>query len=643
MAENSGYKSPDSKKDARIEYLEKLAKWHLFSLELLASLGELHHSASQDRNPDKVFEVAREHLVKILKFDAIAFYRVDEPDSDFLLKFIWPDEKLNTIKTEVDRRINDSSFAWAVNQNRPVVVKSSEQGKHLILHVLSTKQRVRGMFAGLISDVSPQLEETIQYTLSIILQNTANALESVALYNLFQETNSHLENKVRERTSDLEDHMVKMKEEIAYRKLAEESLWVARQVAESVLKNKNDLLTQFSNDLKTPINSILGYGEIIRSEIEKAGQTQLTGNLEIMQSTGRHLLKLIDDIQDLVRYSSHSMDLQLETFQVSNVLEGVSDTLFPLARKNGNEIELKIGDGLGSMVSDESRVRQILLNIAGNACKFTEKGKILIEGLKEEEDEGKWICFKVTDTGSGMDAQQVRNLFHERGPGKSGLVKSGNAGLGLLFSKRLCDILGGSIQVKSKLGEGSVITIRLPRDCESSESGRDEKIKSIESVNFWKNKNVLPESKLKAKSATDHLEHEKDESAENSNRKSIWVVDEDQANSKVLCHILNAQGWSALPREPTNIALADLKDNAPDLMIIGLGVSGGEGLEFISDMDKNKQGKSIPLLIFTAKELTDHEKSMLPNQVQCVLQKGNCTRNQLIERIKDLLKIESLH
>ena len=640
MIESSGYINPESKKDTRIEYLEKLAKWHLFSLELLASLGELHHSAGQDRNPDKVFQIAKEHLIKILKFDEIAFYLVDEPDSDFHQRFIWPDDQKNSINVEVDQRINNGSFAWAVNQNRPVVDKCKEGNKYLILHVLSTKHRVRGMFAGLISDVSFQFEETIQYTLSIILQNTANALESVALYSLFQETNAHLETKVRERTSDLEDHMIRMKEEIAYRKLAEESLWVARQEAESVLRSKNDLLNQFSNELKTPVNSILAYGEIIRSEIKKIGQVHLTDNFQAIETTGRHLLKLIDDIQNLVQCSSQTMDLELKTLQVSEVLEGVSDTLYPLARKNKNKIELIISDTLGSMVSDVSRVRQILLSIAGNACKFTENGKISIEGFEDEIDGVKWVCFRIEDNGIGMSAKQVRSLFHELKPGKSDFDKPGTA-LGLSFSKRLCDILGGVIQVKSELGKGSLFTLLLPKNCKASGSAKGQKKQYAETARPVLNENNISQTKQKAESPHNHSNREKNRTLDSVEKKSIWVMEEDPANCKVLCHILNGQGWNAQSREPSHSALADMINHVPDLVIMGLGASGADGLEFISDMEKKLNGKAIPVLIFAAKELAEHEKELLPKQVQGVLQKGNCTRNQLVKSIKDLLGMAS--
>ncbi len=638
MVEKFQFKNTEQKKTARIEYLENLAKWHLYSLELLASLGELHHSASQNGGLDKIFQIANEHLLKIIEFDAVAFYLVDEPDADFILKYVSPEDTRQNLQKEVERRIDDGSFAWAVNQNRPVVVKSTDGNQNLILHVLSTKRRVRGMFAGLIKVAEPRLEETIQYTLSIILQNTANALESMALYNLFQETNSHLESKIRERTTDLEDHMVKMKEEIAYRKLAEESLWVARQEVEAALKAKTDLLTQFSYELKTPINSILDYGKMIRSEIEKSGRPRLVESFENMQTTGRHLLKLIEGMQSSAQNNWQPLGPQPQTFKVSEVLKGILATLFPIARKNNNEMELKQDPKLVLMVSDESRVRQILLNIIGNACKFTENGKILIEGLVENVAGEEWICFRISDTGAGMEPEKIRNLFQEGKAIQPQSTPFNGTGMGLPFSKRLCAMLGGNIQVKSAVNKGSVFTVRLPRDIQSFIASQKRNPIKPEFKTSPSSHQVLAgfiEEKDPSLKVSSPADGDADESLK---KKEICVVDENRDNSNILCQILKGEGWSARPLELSRSTLEKLDSDIPDLIIICLGVAGDQGLKLIAGLGKRETMKSIPLLIFSARELRGDEKSILQGRVQGMMHKGNCTRQELIDQIKSLLK-----
>jgi signal transduction histidine kinase len=636
MTEKPEYQTPEQKKNARIKYLESLAKWHLFSLELLASLGELHHSAGQDRNPEKVFQIANEHLLKILKFDAVSYYLVDEPDSEFLLNYIWPEDYRTIIQGEVDFRIEDGTFAWAVNQNRPVVIQGAIEGRDLILHVLSTKQRVRGMFVGLISEAPPHLDETLRYTLSIILQNTANALESVTLYNLFQETNSHLEKKIRERTADLEDHMIKMREEITYRKLAEESLWVARQEAESALNAKNDLLTQFSQELKTPINSILAYGEIIRSEIEKSGLNTLGKNFDVMESTGSHLLKLIDGMQDLVRYSNFELDVNLESFPIADVLQGVSATLHPLARKNKNKLKLEASPDLGSMVSDQSRIRQILLNIAGNACDFTQNGTIRIEGFIRTVEDDRKVCFRISDTGVGIKPDEIRRILSESVPKSSKVVQTSKSGMGISFSKRLVEMLDGSMEVASEPGKGSTFTILFPLEKKLQIGSKEGNVRiptkppSIPLKNNWMN------APIKDRSKPVTLNPANKEMADSSTRKRIWVVDEEQTNGDILCHILQGQGWDAEWLRMKIPFSTSSPGRYPDLIIVGLGGSEIKGLRLISELQKSDRGRLLPVLIFSAREIPENEKNVLPDQVVGILQKGNCTRKDLIEHVKNI-------
>jgi len=642
VIEKSQFKNPEQKKAARIDYLENLAKWHLYSLELLASLGELHHSASQNGGPDKIFKIAAEHLFKIIEFDAVAFYLVDEPDADFIPKYVSPEDTKQTLKKEVDRRIDDGSFAWAVNQNRPVVIKSTDGNQNLILHVLSTKRRVRGMFAGLTQAAAPRLEETIQYTLSIILQNTANALESMALYNLFQETNSHLESKIRERTTDLEDHMVKMKEEIAYRKLAEESLWVARQEVESSLKAKTDLLTQFSYEMKTPINSILDYGEMIRPEIELLGQTSLVESFENMQTTGRHLLKLIEGMQNSAQKNWQPLSPLPQTFKVSEVLEGILATLIPMARKNNNEMELKRGPELGLMISDESRVRQILLNIIGNACKFTENGKVIIETRVENVAGEKWICFEISDTGVGMDIDKAQNLFQEGKVVQPQSTPFDGTGMGLPFSKRLCAMLGGSIKVKSEVNKGSVFSVRLPMDIQSFIARqRRDSIRPEFKISSSTNQ-VFPSSIEEEDPSLKFSSPAGEDTDESLIKKSICVVDENSNSSNILCRILKGQGWSTRPLGLSISALEKLDSEIPDIIIICMGVSGDQGFQLIAELGKRESMKSIPLLIFSARELDDDEKDRVEGRVQGIMYKGNCTRQELVDQIKILLRNKSL-
>ena len=173
-----------NKDQVRIEFLERQARHNLFGLDILASLGELQHSSHVGRDPHKILNVALSHVKRLVDFQVVAFYLVDEGSSDFVLKEVTPLADKQLIETEVDREIEKGSFAWALNRNRAVVIKDPTHDHFLIFHVLATKTRVRGMFVGRKLAGGKPVNETILYPLSVILQSTANALESGALYKM---------------------------------------------------------------------------------------------------------------------------------------------------------------------------------------------------------------------------------------------------------------------------------------------------------------------------------------------------------------------------------------------------------------------------------------------------------------------------
>ncbi|MBT5377098.1 MAG: GAF domain-containing protein, partial [Nitrospinaceae bacterium] len=196
-------KIPDnlkSKEQIRIEFLERQARSNLFGLDILASMGELQYSAHLSRDPQSILKIALNHVKRLIDFQVVAFYLVDEENSDFTLKEVNPSTEKELIRSEVDREIDNGTFAWALNRNRAVVIKDPSQDHLLVFHVLATKTRVRGMFVGRVLVEGNKINETVLYPLSAILQNTSNALESAALYKMLWEQNQNLEETVRIRT-----------------------------------------------------------------------------------------------------------------------------------------------------------------------------------------------------------------------------------------------------------------------------------------------------------------------------------------------------------------------------------------------------------------------------------------------------------
>lgn len=456
---------PKRRKEVRIEYLEKLARSNLYGLSLLASLGELQHEATLSGNAARILQHSRDHLKKLLDFEVLAFFLVNEEDSDFVLADVDPVSEKDRFEKEIEEQIENGGFAWAVNQNRPVMVKSGIFGKSIVLHVLGTESRVRGMFAGVLKREDRDINESILYPLSIIIQNTAHALEGAALHKAISEQNKNLEEIVRKRTQTLEEQTHELKQEIAYRRLAEESLVVAKEEAERAARVKSDFITNISHEFRTPLNAVLGYCEILHYELNKMNRPDFLQDLKAIESSGRHLLALLNDILDFSKIQSGKMDVNLENFKVAHLVEDLMSTIRPLARKNHNTISVTYQGFVNTMFSDPHRVRQVLLNLLSNACKFTENGSVAIKVTSQTLHDCEWVTFSIVDTGIGISQAMIPKLFQEFTQAETSTArKYGGTGLGLAISRRLCQMLGGDIAVESEPGKGSVFRVRLPAD-----------------------------------------------------------------------------------------------------------------------------------------------------------------------------------
>jgi PAS domain S-box-containing protein len=248
--------------------------------------------------------------------------------------------------------------------------------------------------------------------------------------------------------------------DITERKEVERELYQAKVTAELANKSKSQFLANMSHELRTPLNAIIGYSEILQEEAEELEPEELNADLGKIESAGRHLLGLINDILDLSKIEAGKMELYLELFQVPVILQEIIFTVQPLVEKNGNQLQMDCESEVGEMYADVTKVRQILFNLLGNACKFTNQGTIF---LRVFQDAGDMIIFEVRDTGIGMTPEQMHKLFQpftQADP--STTRKYGGTGLGLTLAKQFCQMMGGDITVNSEHGKGSIFTIHLP-------------------------------------------------------------------------------------------------------------------------------------------------------------------------------------
>jgi hypothetical protein len=240
-------------------------------------------------------------------------------------------------------------------------------------------------------------------------------------------------------------------------------LLTARRDAEAASKAKSQFLAHMSHELRTPLNAIIGYSEMVEEEVGEIGHAELAPDLQKIRSAGRHLLTLINDILDLSKIEAGKLELLVETFDVADMVRDVATTVAPLAQKNANRLDLRCAGDLGEMRSDVVKVRQTLLNLLSNACKFTERGTITLTADREGNGAGDWLVFRVGDSGIGMTPEQMARLFEAFSQADATTSrKYGGTGLGLAITRRFCQMMGGDVQVASDPGKGSTFTVRLP-------------------------------------------------------------------------------------------------------------------------------------------------------------------------------------
>ena len=231
----------------------------------------------------------------------------------------------------------------------------------------------------------------------------------------------------------------------------------ARAEAES--RSKTEFLRNVSHELRTPLNAILGYGELVREELADEGNLRHAEDIDKVRDASEQLLALINDLLDISRIEAGVVDLEFKEVAPHDVLRRVVDTALPLAGANANTLVLEVAPGLPTVITDAQRLHQIALNLVSNACKFTERGRVVIAAAAEDGA----LVVRVRDNGVGMTAEACARLFEPFVQVHGSLAaRRQGSGLGLALSRRLVEQLGGSIAVRSEAGKGSEFTVRLP-------------------------------------------------------------------------------------------------------------------------------------------------------------------------------------
>jgi signal transduction histidine kinase len=272
------------------------------------------------------------------------------------------------------------------------------------------------------------------------------------------EARARLEVRVAERTRTLEFEIVKHRR-------TENQLILAKAAAEEANTAKSAFLANMSHELRTPLNAILGYSEMMKEEAEDRGTAEGCEDLDKIISASHHLLALITDVLDLSKIEAGQMELHIEAIDADALVSSVVSTSELLAQARGNQIIASGLQQLGTLRSDRTKLQQVLLNLVGNACKFTSRGEVHIDCRREPGEGSDWLVVDVSDTGVGISPEQLGRLFRDFTQADPSTTRRfGGTGLGLAISQRLCRLMGGTITVRSEVGRGSTFTVRVPAE-----------------------------------------------------------------------------------------------------------------------------------------------------------------------------------
>ncbi len=340
-------------------------------------------------------------------------------------------------------------------------------------------------------------------------------------------------------------------------------LLLAQEVAERANRSKSAFLANMSHELRTPLNAILLYCELLGDSAKDDGRLQDETDIHRVRSAGNHLLTLINGLLDLAKIEAGRMPLHIEAVPLAPFLGEVVATLQPIAESKGNALTMEVQEPDLVVSTDSTKLRQILFNLISNACKFTEDGRIHVKVGQE----GRQLRVEISDSGIGMTPDQVGRIFQDFVQATDETSKKyGGTGLGLTISRRLTELMGGSITVESSPGQGTTFRVTLPLELQ---------MKDLGAAAFA----LVPAAEV--------------------GRPKALLIDTDTVHRDFLSRLLVREGYWVASAGGGEEGLALARQIRPRLIVLSLSIAAEEGWELLARIQQDPHLHAIPVLLET--------------------------------------------
>ena len=376
-------------------------------------------------------------------------------------------------------------------------------------------------------------------------------------------------------------------------------LIIARDHAEAANVSKSAFLANMSHELRTPLNAVIGYSNLLKEDLMIDGNKEAVDDLDRILRAGKHLLNLINEVLDLSKIEAGRIELEIMPVDVASTIADVMSAVTPAAQKNENQLTSLINPSIGVIRSDATRLRQCLLNLLSNACKFTKKGEVKIEVAPRDFNGERMIAFDVVDTGIGISEEQLGRLFEAFMQADVTVTrKYGGTGLGLAITRKLARLLGGDVVVSSEVDKGSTFTLYVPFETYST-TDADDLDRSAQLPN---------EAEHPAKPVQE--ETPPTVPAPATARGLALIIEDDKDAVELLKRWVMPFGYQVISAQNGEQGLAVARKERPDIILLDIHMPKKTGWELLQDLSDDPELSGIPAVVVS---IDDNRRVSLEN------------------------------